>query len=99
MKMLSRAIWQAIGEELVIYWAIIPGSFVAELRVVTAFNENGTVRSRRLTTCDRPVDIRDLSKDIDRAGGLIDLNHVKLIIEALDSERWQREQDDKRGRS
>lgn len=98
MKMLSKGIWQAIREELVLYWAIIPGSFVAELRAVTAVNENGTIRSRRLTTCDRPVDIRDLSKDIQRAGGLINLEHVKVIIDALDVDRWQQEQDGK-GRS
>lgn len=97
--MLSKGIWQAIREEQVMYWAIIPGSFVAELRTVTAFNENGTLRTRRLTTCDRPVDIRDLSKDIDRAGGLIDLDHVKVLIEALDVDRWDREHKHAGGRS
>lgn len=99
MKMLSKGIWHAIREDQVMYWAIIPGTFVAELRAVTAVNENGTIRSKQLTTCDRPVDIRDLSKDIKTAGGLIDLDHVNLVCEGLDLDRWQREQDDKRGRS
>ena len=87
MKMLSKGIWQAINQKLPLYWTGIPDSWSLELRAVTATNENSTVRSRRLTTCDRPVDIMDLSKDIKRAGGLIDLKAVTTLLESVDEER------------
>lgn len=84
MKMLSKPIWQAIKDRQLMFWRFLPeGSRVMELRVITYTYENGTERSRRLTTCDRPVDILDLSQDIKRAGGLINLNHVKDLVQIM----------------
>lgn len=84
MKMLSKPIWQAIKDGQLMFWQFLPeGSRVLELRVTTYTYENGTARSRRLTTCDRPVDILDLSKDIKRAGGLVNLDQVKDLVEIM----------------
>lgn len=84
MKMLSKGIWQAIREVQEMYWQFLPGgSRVLELRAVTYTYENDTERSRRLTTCDRPVDILHLSKDIKSAGGRIDLDQVKDLVRIM----------------
>jgi hypothetical protein len=82
--MLSKSIWQAIKDGHPMFWQFLPeGSRVLELRAITYTYENGTARSHRLTTCDRPVDILDLSKDIKRAGGLISLDQVKDLVQIM----------------
>lgn len=90
MTKLTKPITQAIEEKRTMYWSTVPDSWGLELRAVTSYNENGTLRSRLLAVRYEDADVMNLSKAIEAAGGLIEAEEktMRLLI-AISKQREQ----------
>lgn len=93
MKRIPKGVHDAIDKQQQLYWTGRHDSWLWELRAVTATNENGTERSRHLTTCDDDRDVLSLSEMIVWLGGKIDMQKVKDQVDRR-REEWQKTVDD-----
>ena len=94
MVKLTKPITQAIQEKRIMYWSTVPDSWGLELRAITCYLENGTLRSRLLAVRYEDADVMGLSKAIEDAGGLIEAEEktMRLLI-AISEQREQRGKD------
>lgn len=97
MKRITKGIRAAIDQQKQLFWTGRRDSWLWELSVVTAINENGTERTRRLTTCDNDRDVLALSVEIAALGGKIDLQKIAAQVERR-QEEWQKTIDELLGR-